>query len=537
MRLVRLILGDPDPRSHQEVEHDIDDELEFHLEQLVAEERALGKPPDAARLEANRRFGSLEHYRKLCLNVNLKERIMLQRINLGLLVLVAIGLGFTAWQSWAAQSRTATAVEGLSKQLAVMRTAPASNAAGVPTTSPPSSVTITGEVARSGVYNIPAEGLTLKRLMAAAGWNGKNPVNATIQRLDNGKQNATTAVTWAQLANPAAPADPQLQPGDLVIVTALDLALIVREPAKPDEHGKIADLGFSGRVLTNLPDVRDECFKEYDRVCAEAGLTTLAARTGTVLVVGAVERSGVYLLDSVKAKGEKVTLLDVVLAAGASPDIKTYTVYGRVAPEKPSSGGFPSALLYTKDVVLPFSDTIVVVSEDRKWFQSTEWHLLSTLDRPDTVVPTLATFTPTAAQEWERWQTLLRLYKDEASYSSLNKDAAMLKVSKPELITGAIDINDYGSHQRFIGINRTTTPSSLSLKALLDRVPNTISIANTKKDIAASRQPMLRLQLRMYDRLGGKSEPVLDLPLGEALSSDAVVPDGAYISVQHKKSD
>jgi hypothetical protein len=529
MRLVRLILGDPDPRSRQEIEHDIDDELEFHLEQLVAEERALGKPPDAARLEARRRFGSIDHYRKLCLNVNLKERIMLQRINLGLLVLVALGLGFTAWQSWAAQSRTADAVEGLTKQLAEMRAAPATpNAAPAAT---PSTVTITGEIARSGVYNVPAEGLTLKRLMAAAGWNGKSPVNTVIERMDGAKENTTIAVTWAQLVSPTAPEDPPLRPGDLIIVTQVDRASVARTPAKPDEHGKIADLGFSGRVLDRFPVVRDECFKEYDRVSAEAGLTTLAARTGTVLVVGAVERSGVYLLDSVKAKGAKVTLLDVVLAAGASPDIKTYAVHGRIAPEATGPRGSPAGLLYN-ELALAFSDSIVIVSEDLAWSPQPEWYRLTVLGRSETPEPVLATFSAAAVRQWDRWTAFQREFNDRDRGPGFELDASVIQSPTRTLVTGAVDIREGFKLQRIVASVDPDIPVRTTLKELMPRIPSTTELATFRREMAAGREPRVPLRLRMYDRLAGSAEPILDLPLSDAMNSEAPVPDGAFINIR-----
>ncbi|HXD49373.1 MAG TPA: permease prefix domain 1-containing protein, partial [Gemmatimonadaceae bacterium] len=49
---------------------DVDDELRFHLEMLAADYAARGLPPDAARAEAERRFGSVDRARDACVEVD-----------------------------------------------------------------------------------------------------------------------------------------------------------------------------------------------------------------------------------------------------------------------------------------------------------------------------------------------------------------------------------------------------------------------------------------------------------------------------------
>jgi len=89
-------------RSEAEIEAEIGEELEFHLEQRTRELVEQGMSAEEARAEAERRFGSVERVRQSCRWVQLGERIMLQRIQFVLnLVLVSavVVLGWSFWQS------------------------------------------------------------------------------------------------------------------------------------------------------------------------------------------------------------------------------------------------------------------------------------------------------------------------------------------------------------------------------------------------------------------------------------------------------
>ncbi len=534
MRLVRLILGDHDPRSRQEIEHDIDDELEFHLEQLVAEERAQGKPADAARQEARRRFGSLEHYRKLCLNVNLKERIMLQRINLGLLVLVALGLGLTAWQTWAAQSRTADAVEGLTRQLAQMREmqAPAAAATGVVTTAP--TVTIAGDGIRGGVYAIPTEGLTLKRLLAAAGWDGKYPLNARIQRRNREGSDTAIGVPWGGLSGKVAPIDPPLEPGDLIFVSELEgtpnPVTIAR--AKPDEHGRIAELTFTPRVLDTFGSLRDECFAAYDRASADAGLTPLAARSETILVVGAVDRPGVYVLDKVTSSQSKVSLLDVLRAAGASPDITSYRVFRRARPESGGERTFPAATLFSSTEYLATSDTVVIAWKEKRWSDGPPWTDLQLLSDNDGTRHLYSSFTPEAAAQIKRWEDYKKIIGPRQFATRADEHLA-LSITDLDLIRNAIDIDEISmSPRRLIGGFLAGSQVNVELRRLLTDRPG--PSGDFRMNVLSRPDPdarRVRLRVTVYDRVAKNSTPLVDLPYDEAVKSDFVVPDGALVRI------
>ena len=81
----------PDSRPIREIEQEILDELEFHLEMRTLDNVSAGMPADEARHDAVRRFGDFEKIRKACRRTLLGERIMLQRVQ-AVLTLVLLGV-------------------------------------------------------------------------------------------------------------------------------------------------------------------------------------------------------------------------------------------------------------------------------------------------------------------------------------------------------------------------------------------------------------------------------------------------------------
>ncbi|HEY2737989.1 MAG TPA: permease prefix domain 1-containing protein, partial [Thermoanaerobaculia bacterium] len=57
-------------RTAIQVAVDVDDELQFHLDKMTQELLEVGWPPEAARVEAVRRFGDLEETRKACCSLD-----------------------------------------------------------------------------------------------------------------------------------------------------------------------------------------------------------------------------------------------------------------------------------------------------------------------------------------------------------------------------------------------------------------------------------------------------------------------------------
>jgi len=106
-------------RSEAQVEAEIAAELEFHLEQRARQLAEQGLDEEQARAEAERRFGSLERVRRECRWVQMGERIMLQRIQLALNVVLASAVAVLGWSFWQSNAHTQDQLYKLSALLEV----------------------------------------------------------------------------------------------------------------------------------------------------------------------------------------------------------------------------------------------------------------------------------------------------------------------------------------------------------------------------------------------------------------------------------
>src|SRR5689334_18759631 len=106
-------------RSEAQIEAEIADELEFHLEQRTRALVEQGLTEADARAEAERRFGSVERVRQTCRWVQLGERIMLQRIQVGLNVVLVVAVGALGWGFWQSNAHTQDQLYRLSSLLQV----------------------------------------------------------------------------------------------------------------------------------------------------------------------------------------------------------------------------------------------------------------------------------------------------------------------------------------------------------------------------------------------------------------------------------
>ena len=79
-----------DSRPMHVIEQEILDELEFHIEMRTLDNVAAGMPANEARQNALGRFGDFERIHKACRRASLGERIMLQRAQ-AVLTLVLLG--------------------------------------------------------------------------------------------------------------------------------------------------------------------------------------------------------------------------------------------------------------------------------------------------------------------------------------------------------------------------------------------------------------------------------------------------------------
>lgn len=91
----------PDPRPIAEIDEEIREELAFHLEMCTLENLSAGMSLQDAERDALQRFGDLEKTRRACRRIVVGDRIMLQRIQAGLtvvLLLAVIYLGFALYR-------------------------------------------------------------------------------------------------------------------------------------------------------------------------------------------------------------------------------------------------------------------------------------------------------------------------------------------------------------------------------------------------------------------------------------------------------
>jgi hypothetical protein len=94
----------PDGRPMKEIDADIVDELSFHVEMRAQDNVRAGMPPEEAKTEAMKRFGDFDRIHRSCRRILLGDRIMLQRIQafmtvVLLVTVVYMGVQFYRWQT------------------------------------------------------------------------------------------------------------------------------------------------------------------------------------------------------------------------------------------------------------------------------------------------------------------------------------------------------------------------------------------------------------------------------------------------------
>ncbi len=154
---ISVFLQPPDPRPVREIDDEIIQELEFHLEMRARDNVLAGMSEADARADALRRFGDFEGTRRLCRRTQLGERIVLQRMQtvLTLVLLAAVvvlGWQFYAWRraNETTMSRMLEKLEQMADKPAVDGAAPAVEAMPYVENSPPAvvkTVPATGDMA------------------------------------------------------------------------------------------------------------------------------------------------------------------------------------------------------------------------------------------------------------------------------------------------------------------------------------------------------------------------------------------------------
>ncbi len=204
-----------DPRPAPEVDADIRAELDSHLAMIEEELLAQGAAPADARARALARFGDPARLARQARTIKLGDRIMLQRINLALLIVLGSAVIFLLVQNQRINTRSIQTLEQVSASLsALQQRQPAPQAAPTPPGPPSKVVYIEGAVERPGTFMIPPGGFTLKRLIAAAG--GLKDSAKTVY-LDHQAEDAHDSIF--STSNFEAWNDPSLKADDVVTVT------------------------------------------------------------------------------------------------------------------------------------------------------------------------------------------------------------------------------------------------------------------------------------------------------------------------------
>jgi RNA polymerase sigma-70 factor (ECF subfamily) len=92
-----------DCQSIAEIDREIVDELEFHVEMRTLDGIRAGMSPAAAREAALAKFGDFERIRRRCHRTLLGERIMLQRIQAVIMVVLLLAVVALGYQNYMAQ--------------------------------------------------------------------------------------------------------------------------------------------------------------------------------------------------------------------------------------------------------------------------------------------------------------------------------------------------------------------------------------------------------------------------------------------------
>jgi hypothetical protein len=234
--LLNQLMPHPDRRTPDQIARDVDDEFEFHLASLESELAAAGAAPEQARQAAVKRFGDADKYRRQCERIAMEDRIMLQRINAVLMVIVLLAVIGVSVQMYLTQRNNSQALADITTQLASMksetdgRLAEMIQAMSAPDAGEgPAVVYVDGHVVRPGVYGLPKNGsLSLARMLRAAGGLTTSPAHVMVRRSIDGKLSPVFDRTVSDLSE-IVEGDVKLERDDVVRVNT------PREPGPSDK--------------------------------------------------------------------------------------------------------------------------------------------------------------------------------------------------------------------------------------------------------------------------------------------------------------
>ena len=104
-------------RASSQIEAEIDDEIEFHLEMRTLEYVRQGMPEDAARAAALAAFGDLRKIRNACRRAKLGDSLMLARVQTVLIIVLLAAVVVLAYGMYTVQSANEQALGAIAKSL------------------------------------------------------------------------------------------------------------------------------------------------------------------------------------------------------------------------------------------------------------------------------------------------------------------------------------------------------------------------------------------------------------------------------------
>lgn len=229
---LRAYLSRIDERPVEQIDHDIDEELATHLFELEHDLTLTGLSPDAARREALSRFGNPQTHKRRCRDVALMERRMKTYAQTIVTIACGLLLGVVTTSVWFNQQSASAAIADMNQRMdeltrSLTSRVPAGANASVEPAAPASSVYISGSpVTRPGHYQMPAGGLTLRRLLAVSGVDPRFVKEVVVRhRNEHTPELPHETMLGRQLADPTG-SDIPLQAEDLITVLEAD-------PTKP----------------------------------------------------------------------------------------------------------------------------------------------------------------------------------------------------------------------------------------------------------------------------------------------------------------
>ncbi len=101
-------------RTAAEIDEEIREEFAFHLEMRTQDNLQAGMSPEAARRDAEQRFGDVELSRHACRKITLGPRHMFQRMQTLLLAALLVAVVYLGWRSVNLESANSTKIKLLS---------------------------------------------------------------------------------------------------------------------------------------------------------------------------------------------------------------------------------------------------------------------------------------------------------------------------------------------------------------------------------------------------------------------------------------